>query len=160
MYTKHIKHGLAHTRQWLVWANMKKRCNYKKAFAYARYGGRGITYDPKWETFVGFWEDMSTGYSPEMTLERIDNNKNYCKENCKWILASLQARNQEKNITIEIQGKSWKLFDLAESSKIKYHTLYNRIFVYGIPAEEAIKHKYMRAGSRKAKDIYKQTSII
>lgn len=149
-----MKHGLGHTRQWYIWANMKKRCNNKNAFAYARYGGRGIKYDPKWQTFEGFWEDMSKGYTDLMSIERIDNDGNYTLKNCKWILRSEQGRNQSSNLNVVIGGKERKLFDLAEETGIKYGTLYSRIYVYGIAPEEAIKHKYMRAGSRKAKDIF------
>lgn len=148
------KHGLGHTRQWYIWANMKKRCNNKKAFAYDRYGGRDIGYDPKWETFIGFWEDMAEGYQPNLTLERINNEEGYTKKNCSWIPQSEQGRNQSSNKRVLIGGKERKLFDLADETGIKYHTLYNRIYVYGIPPEEAIKHKFMRAGNRKAKEVF------
>lgn len=147
-------HGKAHTREWLIWQNMRKRCDIPKAYAYKDYGGRGISYDPWWHSFECFWEDMKDGYSPELTLDRIDVNGNYSKENCRWATRTEQARNTRVNIKVRIAGKERSLFELAEETGIKYTTLYNRIFTYGIPAEEAVKHKYMRAGSRKAKDIF------
>ena len=90
------KHNLSYSRQHRIWANMKSRCNNPKADFYENYGGRGITYDPKWETFTGFWEDMEEGYNETFSLERRDNNKNYCKENCTWVPHEFQQRNQRK----------------------------------------------------------------
>lgn len=88
------KHGMSKTRQYQIWADMKDRCTNPKNKSYIRYGGRGISYDPKWETFEGFWEDMETGYSNNLTIERIDNNTNYCKTNCTWITIEDQALNR------------------------------------------------------------------
>lgn len=90
------KHGLSYSRQHKIWTNMKTRCNNPKIRGYKDYGGRSISYDPKWETFGGFWEDMEEGYSDSLTLERRDTNKNYCKENCTWVSPELQPRNQRK----------------------------------------------------------------
>ena len=70
-------HGKTDTREYQVWADMKTRVSCPTNSAYSYYGGRGITYGPKWETFEGFWEDMSEGYSDELTLDRIDVNGSY-----------------------------------------------------------------------------------
>ena len=62
---------------------MKTRCNNPNHNRFKYYGGRGITYDPKWEVFAGFVEDM--GERPEgLTLDRIDVDDSYCAENCQW----------------------------------------------------------------------------
>ena len=89
-------HGMSSTRQYDSWRGMVRRVSDIKDQYYMGYGGRGITYDPKWETFEGFWEDMSEGYSDELTLDRIDVNGNYCKENCRWASTSVQNHNQRK----------------------------------------------------------------
>jgi hypothetical protein len=82
------------TRPYRIWRDMRRRCNCVSRVGYENYGGRGISYDHKWETFEGFWEDMEGGYSDKLTLERIDVNGNYQLSNCKWVEKSEQARNK------------------------------------------------------------------
>jgi hypothetical protein len=69
------KHGMSRQRQYHIYQNMCKRCNAPNSKDYKNYGGRGICYCDKWKTFEGFWEDMREGYSDNLTLERIDNNR-------------------------------------------------------------------------------------
>lgn len=91
----HITHGMTGTRPYSIYKNMLKRCDYEfDETTYNLYGGRGITYDPKWSTFEGFWEDMQEGYDDNLTLDRIDVNGNYTKENCRWVTGSIQSYNQ------------------------------------------------------------------
>ena len=91
-----VIHGFWGCRQYKSWEAMKQRCSNPKATYYYNYGGRGIRYDLKWETFEGFWKDMGEGYSDDLTLDRVDNNGNYTKDNCKWSNKVEQAYNQRK----------------------------------------------------------------
>ena len=103
-------HGFHGTRQYQTWSGMKARCNNQKNDAYVNYGGRGISYDARWENFEEFWEDMSKGYSDNLTLDRIDPNGNYTKENCRWVDSYLQAINKNTPITNTsgTTGVSWE----------------------------------------------------
>ncbi len=90
------KHGMRGTRFYKIWAGMKKRCDNPDAVNYKNYGGRGITYDPKWSIFENFKVDMFSTYEDSLTLERINNSGNYCKANCEWVSKARQSRNQRK----------------------------------------------------------------
>jgi len=90
-----------HKDAYISWMSMKQRCDYKENKDYANYGGRGITYEPRWIKFVEFYKDMgdppSDPWSGErMSLDRIDNNSNYTKNNCKWSTRSEQQLNKNK----------------------------------------------------------------
>jgi hypothetical protein len=84
---------------------MKTRCTNKDQKDWMLYGGRGITYCERWNTFENFLEDM--GEVPKgFSLERKDVNLNYSKDNCVWATAVEQANNTRRNVLIEWQGKT------------------------------------------------------
>lgn len=98
------------TRQYKIWLCMKKRCDNKNYKEFQYYGGRGITYPDQWKTFDGFWNDMSEGYSDDLSLDRINVNLNYSVENCKWSNSSEQAYNRRVRCT-NTTGKSGVYWD-------------------------------------------------
>ncbi len=77
---------------------MKTRCGNPNHADYPNWGGRGITYDPRWECFLTFYEDMGDRPSKKHCLERVDNEKGYSKDNCVWMLKIHQTRNQRNTI--------------------------------------------------------------
>lgn len=89
------RHGMSHTKVYSIWNSMIQRAfNYSSSNA-SYYKERGITVCPEWLDFENFYADM--GDVPEgLTLERVDNNKDYCKSNCKWDTMSRQASNRRK----------------------------------------------------------------
>lgn len=108
-----------------AWEAMKYRCRNKKCKSYKDYGGRGINYDPFWELFENFRKDM--GSRPEGTsLDRINNNEGYYKENCRWATNKQQNRNTRINIWITIDGVSRTLPEWCEVYKVSYNLVKDR----------------------------------
>lgn len=89
-----ITHGKTDTRLYSIWSNMKSRCYNPNVDCYKHYGGRGITVDTLWQTFDGFIENLPEGYDDKLELDRIDNEKGYSIENCKWSTRSEQCMNR------------------------------------------------------------------
>lgn len=93
------KHGMTRTRPYRAWRNMLNRCFDEKNKHYKDYGGRGITVCDKWLEFSGFWSDMKNTYKEDLTLDRINNDGNYCGDNCRWATQKEQAANKRNSIT-------------------------------------------------------------
>ncbi len=113
-------HGMSGTRQYRIWQQMKNRCDNPKNINYHNYGGKGISYDEKWNTFSGFWEDMKDGYQEHLTIDRIDSNQGYCKGNCRWIDYIGQNNNKKDNVGMSVK-------DLSEITGLSPSAIYSRI---------------------------------
>jgi len=101
---KMTTHGMKKTKEYSTWNSMKNRCLNKNNPRSFDYMGRGITICDKWLAFEGFYEDM--GDRPKnKTLDRINNEKGYYKENCRWATDIEQQSNTRKNIFIEFDGE-------------------------------------------------------
>ena len=95
------------TRAWRIWGGMMKRCFNPQARKFCNYGGRGITVSHSWRDFNNFYNDLGdppNGYQ----IDRVDNNGNYCKENCRWIPAAENQINKRTSMIWHIKGKVFR----------------------------------------------------
>lgn len=118
-------HEMTKTRQYRTWISMKTRCYKKMDYHYKNWGARGITIPEKWNKFEGFWEDMKDGYRDDLTIDRIDNDKPYSKDNCRWVSNKEQQNNRRNNVKITICNETLNLAQWGErfnidSRKVKY----------------------------------------
>jgi hypothetical protein len=134
------KHGWSNTSTYHIWASMKARCLDINNKHYKDYGGRGITFDPRWNNFIEFLDDLGEcpkGYS----IERIDVNGNYCKDNCKYIPMVEQSNNRRDTVKISVDGKDISLRDWCKVNNVPYHRIYARLFKLGWTLDQALNNK-------------------
>jgi len=113
-----FKHGKKHTRVYRIWTAMMTRCSNKNEPSYANYGGRGINVCERWLTFANFFEDMGEPRQ-DQSIDRIDNDLGYFKENCRWATRTEQNRNRRGVRHIEIDGKRRTISEWAEVYGVK-----------------------------------------
>lgn len=116
--------------EWLTWFSMISRCHFEGDAAYDNYGGRGITVCERWRTLDGFktfFADMGSRPQKDLSLERIDNDKGYSPENCKWATRQEQARNRRSNRVLVIDGVSAPVATWAEKSGVSRKVITDRL---------------------------------
>ena len=148
--TNFTKHGLEHTRLYGIWSDMRLRCYDEKNIAYHRYGGRGITICDEWKNDVKAFYDWATanGYKDSLTIDRIDNDGNYCPENCRWATIKEQASNRRSNILVTHNGKTQTMKEWANEVGIPYKVVWARVQKLGWSAERALTDP-VKKGKRK-----------
>lgn len=124
---KHTTHNKSSTKEYSIWSSMVKRCTNKNCKGYKNYGGRGITLNPRWLKFENFFADMGKAPDKHYSLERIDVNGGYWKENCKWIPILEQSRNKRNTVWIEYEGKTLLAKDWEKITGIPRRCIQNRL---------------------------------
>lgn len=129
----HKKHGMAKSRLYSIWLNMRDRCYREKNNHYHVYGEKGISVCPEWLGEHGFdnfskWS-MANGYKDNLTLDRIDNDKGYSPGNCRWATQKEQQNHRTNNHYVEINGVTKSLMEWCESGiyEANYPTVKQRI---------------------------------
>ena len=124
-----LKHGGSHDSLYYVWCAMKQRCYNKNNKKYAIYGGKGIVMCEQWAEDFSVFRKWATenGYQKGLTIDRIDGNKNYCPENCRWVDYYGQNHNLIKNRNITFAGKTMCLSEWARELNVCRGTLHRRL---------------------------------
>jgi len=111
------------------WVGMTARCYHEHDKNYKLYGGRGIIMCDEWkDNFLAFLDwAIINGWHPGLSIDRIDNNENYCPDNCRWATMKTQNNNQRSNRIINVNGETKTLTQWAETAGIKRETIDYRI---------------------------------
>lgn len=148
-------HGMSNTRFYKRYAAMRSRCYRVNSSNYSYYGGRGIK--SEWKSFEEFLCDMYPSYLEHVgkhgekntTLDRVNVNGNYSKENCRWATMKVQNNNSRHVRLITFEGKTMNISRWAEHLGVDRHTLYQRLNDYNFPLEKAlVKGKYSTKGRK------------
>ena len=128
MKQRNTTHGMRNTRLYAIWHGMKQRTLEQTNKAYENYGGRGIEICEEWKNFEKFkqWA-LKNGYEDGLTIDREDNNGDYCPENCRWATYKTQANNRSNNVLIEYNGETKTVSQWAEEKGIRNDTLRLRL---------------------------------
>lgn len=121
-----------------IWRGMLKRCNAPRSSTYSGYGGRGIRVCDEWLDYVVFkkWA-LESGYMDDLSIDRIDNDGNYCPSNCRWVDMKLQARNRRTTRWIYFQGEKKSLAEWCEKTGLGPGTITKRL-KRGWPIEKTL----------------------
>ena len=112
---------------YLTWSAMKQRCQNPNAHGYWNYGARGITVCERWQQFKPFAEDMGDRPSPKHSLDRIDNDKGYSKENCRWVTYQEQMSNKRNSVKVSAFGETHTLAEWARKTGLSEGCLVKRL---------------------------------
>lgn len=127
-----LQHGFSRTRTYQVWRAMLCRCFNKKHKHHRHYGGRGITVHIDWMKFDGFLRDMGPCPTDKSMIDRIDNNKGYFIENCRWATNIEQQNNRRNNVMVTYKGKRMTATQMSRTSGISIHSIYKKVKKHGI----------------------------
>lgn len=136
------------TRLYRIWLGMKSRCNNPNVKTYCDYGGRGIKVCDEWSNYLQFkkWA-INSGYADNLSIDRIDNNGDYCPDNCRWSTNLEQGNNKRNNHILTFNGVSKTMAEWAREKGINYHTLKRRINTYGYSVEDALTKPIQNVGA-------------
>lgn len=135
---KNFAHGLRNHRLYSIWIGMKNRCLNKNTDQYKDYGGRGILICEEWLDFRKFYSwAIENGYDDEFTLDREENDKNYCPDNCRFITMQEQMSNKRNNIKFTLWNETKNLAEWSRDERclVTYDILWYRINVGWSPSD-------------------------
>lgn len=125
-------HGDSRSRLYATWCDIKQRCYNPHSISYPNYGGRGIKMCDEWSNFSAFrdWA-MENGYDPkarrgQCTIDRIDTDKDYSPDNCRWVTMKEQSNNRRNSYTITYNGETHSASGWSEITGIPGNVIYSR----------------------------------
>ena len=130
-------HNMTDSRIWRIWMQMRGRATNINHSDSKNYVCRGIGISEEWLKFENFYRDMSATYSDDLTIDRIDNNKGYYKENCRWATNLQQQANKRNNRVISYMGQEMHLGEFCRVTGISRGAITPRLN-RGMTGDEAV----------------------
>lgn len=145
---RNIKYNKEQKKIRNVYFKMKDRCYRKNCKSFNDYGGRGITICDEWlKNPKSFYEwSFKNGYKDNLEIDRIDNNKGYSPDNCRWATKLEQANNKRNNLFIEYNNETKTLAQWCRLLNLPYRKTHKRIYMYKWDIEKALTDNYTRIG--------------
>ena len=136
---RNMKHGGCGTRLYRIWTNMIDRTENPKNHCFNIYGGKGIKICEEWRHDFSKFRDWANknGYQDDLSIDRIDGNKGYYPDNCRWATPTEQANNVNRNHIIQYSGKKMTMAEAAKAAGLSYSCFKERIKL-GSPSEKAM----------------------
>lgn len=143
------KHGMTGTRLFNIWVDMRQRCS-SKIKEHKWWAGKGIKVCDEWQDFNNFKEwALKNGYTPELTIDRINGDGNYEPQNCRWATYKQQANNNSRNRLVEINGIKKSVGEWCNTLGIvSKESVYRRVREYGWSYEKALTTPNMKTRKR------------
>lgn len=123
-------HGMKDTAEFNIWSMMKNRCTNPNCNRHQSYKDKGIKVCDRWlgpYGFIHFIEDMGMRPGPRYSIDRIDNDGDYCPENCRWATKKEQSNNQSRNLILEYNGKTNTLALWCDELGLNYKRTWKRL---------------------------------
>jgi len=156
---KFTKHGLTKLKEYQIWCSIKGRCYNSNNKHFCNYGERNIKMSEEWlNNPIKFIEDMGLRPSNKHSIDRINNNGNYCKENCKWSTKKEQQNNRRVTIMVEYNNQNKPLTEWCDLLKLNYKRIESRIRLgwdYKDAFEKPLAHESNKLDENKVREIRK-----
>lgn len=142
--TKHGYSKRKNNRLHNIHSKMILRCENPNNNEYKRYGARGIKVCKEWHDLKTFGDwAMLNGYNDDLQIDRIDNNGDYCPENCRWVTPKINSNNKRNTIYVVVKGEKLTLSDVSEKYGIR-RSLIHRRYYHGITDDKLIAKSDLR----------------
>jgi len=136
----HTKHGMYQSKEYGAWSQCRSRCLNPKHKQFPDYGGRGLTFDARWNDFRQFFADMGP-CPPGKSLERRDNNAGYSPENCYWADIFTQNQNRRSANVIDWNGEQLTVAEWARKLHVTRNTVKHRWHTHQSLAPRSRKYR-------------------
>jgi hypothetical protein len=134
-----ITHGMSCTKVYRLWSDMVQRVTNPNTSNYSFYGGRGIKLEPRWVLFDAFFSDMGDMPSADHSIERLDSNGDYNKDNCVWATTEEQNNNRRSSVRYPYLGQNYTVKELAVMAGTTEGAMLHRLNTHSVEVALSLK---------------------